>query len=103
MAGQMDDHIGPQPPVLRVDVLLLDEIAVFQHAGHLDDAAELDFAPAAADLRAAERLDEVRRLAAEFFLRLPQRFDLLGQSAVGLDAGLFDLDAAWRPPCRAIP
>ena len=47
------------------------EVAVLEHAGHLDDAAQLDLAPAPADVRpVAERADEVARLAAQLLLRL---------------------------------
>ena len=52
---------------------------MLQHAGHFDHALQLDFAPAAADLRTPQRLDQVGRLAAQLLLRLRQRFDLLGQ------------------------
>ena len=52
-AGQADDHIGTHAAI-RVDcrdrVLLL-EVAVLDHAGELDDAFQLQLAPAAADAR----------------------------------------------------
>jgi hypothetical protein len=50
---------------------------VLEHPGHLDDAAQLDLAPAAADVRAvAEGADEVAGLAAELLLRLGEAANL---------------------------
>ena len=90
IAGQADNKIRPQPAFLGVDALLFDEIAVFQHSGHFDHAAQLDFAPAPADLGPAQGLDQVRGLAAEQVLRFAHRFHLLGQSGVGFEPGFFD-------------
>ena len=59
----MDDHVRPQRAVFAGDVHLLLEIAVRGHAGELDEAAQRDLAPLAADLRLAEGLHEIPRLA----------------------------------------
>ena len=68
-------------------MLLRLEVAVLEHPGHLDDAAQLDLAPAAADVRAvAERADEVAGLAAQLLLRLGERAHLLGERRVGARA-----------------
>src|SRR5262249_46307358 len=68
-AGQADDEIGTEPPVLGGDVVLRLEVAVLEHPGHLDDPAELDLAPTAADVRpVAERADEVAGLASQLLL-----------------------------------
>ena len=89
--GKLHDQVGPQPAVFVVGRLLLDEIAMFQHAGHFHHAAQLDFAPAAAGLRTPQGLHQIGRLAAQVLLRFRKRADLLGQAAIGLDAALFDL------------
>jgi hypothetical protein len=44
------DHVGPQCAIFAGDVHLLLEIAVGGHAGKLDQAAQRNFAPLAADL-----------------------------------------------------
>ena len=55
-------------PVGAADGGLLDEVAVREHAGHLDDPAQLHLAPAAAHDRRAERGDEVPGLVAQLLL-----------------------------------
>ena len=58
-AGQTHDDVGPHADrIVAADRLLLLEIAVLDHAGELDDALELELAPAAADARTFERVDE---------------------------------------------
>ena len=70
-AGQLDDEVGPEQPSLVVALArLLDEVAVREHAGQLDDALELHLAPAAADVRRAQRGDEVAGLLAQALLAL---------------------------------
>jgi len=49
-AGQFDDEIRTQASILGLPILLLDEVAVIEHAGHLDHALELHLAVAAADV-----------------------------------------------------
>ena len=83
-ARQLDDEVGPQhAPVGIRDRRLLGEVAVREHPRELDDALELDLAPAAAHVRRAERGAEVSGLGAELLLPLRQRLHLLGQRPVG--------------------
>ncbi len=90
-ARQLHDEIGAQAAVVGPDVVLRLEIAVLEHAGHLDDAAELDLAPAAADVRpVAQRTDEVPGLAAQVLLALGEDPDL-GRE-IGVGAGARDLE-----------
>ena len=81
-AGEVDDEIGAEPALVPVDRRLLLEVAAVEHARELDDAAELHLAPAPAGLRGAERLHEVRRLAADERLRLRDLPELLRERAV---------------------
>ena len=46
-ARELDDHVGPQQPVVGADLVLLDEVDVREHPGGLDDALELQLAPLA--------------------------------------------------------
>ena len=96
----MSGRSRPSSPVGR---LLLEEVAMFEHPGHLDHAAQLDFAPAAAGLRAAERLDQVGRLAAQLLLRLRERADLLRSGRCRPRSAPSRSPATWRPPCPATP
>ena len=66
-AGQANQEIGPQPTVLGIGALLLVEIAMVEHPGHLYDPLQLDFAPAATDLGAAKGLDQIARLGRSCF------------------------------------
>ena len=51
-AGQLHDHVGAEhAAVVARDRLLLVEVAVGQHPGHLDHPPQLDLAPAAARVR----------------------------------------------------
>ena len=56
---------------------LLDEVAVREHARHLDDALELHLAPAAADVRRAECRDEAAGLLLEAALPLGDEPEVL--------------------------
>jgi hypothetical protein len=89
--GQPDDQVRAQPAVVRVDARLLVEVAVVEHARHLDHAPQLHLAPAPPDVRLAQRLDEVRRLAAELRLRLGERAHLLAELGIRADPRLLDL------------
>jgi hypothetical protein len=73
-AGQFDEHVRPQRAVARLDRRLLEEIAVGDHAGHLDDIAQLDLAPRPPRRRPLEGGDEVAGL-------LAQRADALAELA----------------------
>ncbi len=73
-ARELDHEIGPQQPAFVVALArLLDEVAVREHASHLDDALELHLAPAAADVRCTERRDQASRLLLE--AALPLRYE----------------------------
>ena len=81
--GSLHDEIGPEPAVVGRDVVLRLEVAVLEHPRHLDDAAQLDLAPAAADVRpVAERADEVPGLAAQILLALGEHANLRRQIRV---------------------
>ena len=71
--------------------LLLEEIAVVQHAGHFHDPLQLDLSPAAANLRRPQGLDQVAGLRLQLPLGIQQRLDLFGQAAVGPGPGLLHL------------
>jgi hypothetical protein len=90
-ARQPDHDIRPEATVIRRRDELLVEVAVGQHAGHLDDAAELDLAPPPAHGGGAQRLDQVAGLRLQLQLRLGQRFHLLAERRVVTDALLLDL------------
>ena len=60
---------------------LLLEIAVRGHAGELDEPAQRDFAPLAANLWLAERLHEVPRLALQGGVRVAHVGEVLSQAA----------------------
>ncbi len=87
-AGQLHDEVGAQLPVVALRRLLLDEVAMQHHPGHLDHAAQLDLAPAPTHVGLAQRLHEVRRLVAQLGLHLGHVGELLADLAVGLDARL---------------
>ena len=83
-ARQLDDEVGAEhAPVGVGRRRLLVEVAVREHPGELDDALELDLAPAAAHVRRAERGAQVAGLGAELLLPLRERLHLLGQRPVG--------------------
>ena len=63
----------------------------YLHAGHLDHAAELYFAPTAARGGALQRVNEAGGLRAELLLRQPKRADLLRQRGVRANSRLLDL------------
>jgi hypothetical protein len=77
VAGKLHDEVGAQLPILSVCRLLLDEVAVRHHPGHLDHAPQLDLAPAAAHVRLAQRLHEVAGLLAQLGLRRRHLRELL--------------------------
>src|SRR5262249_22767161 len=61
-ARQLYDEIRSEAAVVRVDSDLLDEVAVRQHPGHLDDPAKLDLPPTPARRRRPEGGNEVAGL-----------------------------------------
>ena len=90
--GILHDEIGPDASVVGRHVVLRLEVAVLEHPRHLDDSAELDLSPAAADVRpVAERAHEVAGLAAQLLLGLPELPHLLGERRVRTLAGDLEL------------
>jgi len=70
VAGEADDHVRRLSRAGSGDRLrLFFEIAVLQHPRHLDDAAQLHLAPAAARVRRAQRLGQAVGRLAQLFLR----------------------------------
>ncbi len=87
-AGQADDQVGADPGPVRSDgPHLLLEVAVADHAGDLDDPAELQLAPAAPHGRRPQGGDEVGRLRAQVALGQRERLDLGQHGGVGLGPG----------------
>ena len=74
-ARQADDEIRTLPAELREERRLFVEVAVLEHAGHLDDAPQLDFAPAAAHRGRPQRAHELLRLFAQAALFFVQARD----------------------------
>ncbi len=95
-AGERDDDVGPQPAIVVCrDRALLFEVAAIEHAGELDDALQLELAPAAADTGPLERVDQARGLRAEVLPRRVQRAQPLDElRAVFRAAPLGVLDLA---------
>ena len=89
--GQVNDHVGPNGAVLRRLMALGHEVAVLDHARELDEPAQRDLAPLAANLGPAQRAHEVARLGAQRLLARRERFELLADAAVRLAARLVEL------------
>jgi hypothetical protein len=74
------------------------EVAVLEHAGELDDAAQLQLAPATAGVRRAERLAEVARLLLEQAIGGGDELEMAGQGfVVALPLGLDLLELGVDP------
>ena len=78
------------------------EVAVLGHPGQLDDALQLDLAPAAADLRAAQRPGQRPGLVRQLRRRPVQRRDLLPQRGVGADPVPLDLAQLALDPLQGV-
>ena len=89
--GQVDHHVGPNGAGFRRLMALGHEVAMLDHAGELDEAAQRDLAPLAAHLRPAQRAHEVARLGAQGVLARRQRLELRADAAVRLAARLVEL------------
>ena len=74
--GRRTSRSGRSAPVFGRAALLLAEVAPCEHAGHLDDAAQLHLAPAAAHVRGAQRAHEARRLALQLLTRLRHQIEV---------------------------
>src|SRR5262249_49115611 len=75
------DHVGSQGAVLARDMHLFLEVAVRRHARELDEPSQRDLAPLAADLRLAQRLDEIAGLALEGTVAFAHVGQVLAQAA----------------------
>ena len=84
-AVQPDHQVGADALVVGGGGDLLGEVAVLQHAGRLDDAAQLVLAPAAPHLRRAQRGHQLLGLGAQLAGDGAHRPDLLAQLGVGVD------------------
>ena len=81
-AGQVDHQVGAHefPAEAGADLGL--EVAVADHAAELHDALQLDLAPAAADLRGAQRGDQLVGAVGQAGGRARHRLHLAGQGGV---------------------
>ena len=89
-ADEAHDEVGPQPAVRAGDRRLRDVVDVLGHAGGLDGALELHLAPPAADLRRAQRGDQLGGLLLQLLGGRAHRAHLLQQRGVGAGAVLLD-------------
>ena len=71
-AREPDHQVRAQAAVVAGDRHLLVEITMIEHARQLDDAPELDLAPAAPHARRPQRQRQRRRLGGKALLRLVQ-------------------------------
>jgi hypothetical protein len=83
-AVQPHQHVRAYPLVVGRPGDLLEEIAMIEQPGRLDDAAQLMLAPATPDLRRAQRRDQLFRLGAELAGDRAHGPDLLAQLGVGV-------------------
>ena len=90
-AGQVHDEVGAEQAVHGAAGRLLGEVAVLQHAGGFHHPAQLQLAPAPADLRRAQGGDELRGLRTQLLGGLAHGGDLLQQGRVRALAAALDL------------
>ena len=90
-ARQAHEDVGTQAPVVGVHRGPGGEVAVLDHAGHLDDVAQLDLAPCAAGRGASQRRAEAPGLCGQTVHARPERTQHLAQASVGLAALLLEL------------
>jgi hypothetical protein len=89
LIGETDDEIGALIGFTE-ESFLFGEITVFEHAGEFDNAAKLDFTPAAAlDGRAEGGFELVGGLA-DAFLELGESLDLGSNFRIGAGASAFN-------------
>lgn len=86
-AGQANDEVGPQ----AVGGFLFAKIAVRKHVRHLDDAAQLQLAPASCVGRGPERGRQPSGFGLKLELREIEGLELLAERSVGTGARFFDL------------
>lgn len=85
-AGEADDEVGAE----GAGGFLFAEVAVAEHVGHFDDAAELEFAPGAGVGGGAEGGGEAGGFGLKLELGGVEGAELFGEGAVGFLAGVFD-------------
>ena len=88
--GHVHDHVGAQRALVALDVHLLEEVAVLDHAGEFREAAQRHLAPLPAHLRPAQRRDEVACLALQCLLAERHALDGAAERAEALGAFLLD-------------
>ena len=80
VVGEQHAHVGRESPAVAVGGrILLDEVAIRQHAGALEHRAQLHFAPSAPLVRRFQRADQASRLLPQELLRLGDRPEVAGQ------------------------
>lgn len=85
-AGEADDEVGTE----GAGGFLFAEIAVAEHVGHFDDAAELEFAPGARVGGGAEGGREAGGFGLQLELGGVEGAELFRKRSVGFLAGVFD-------------
>ena len=102
-ARQPDDDVGTHAAIgpFAVERLLLVEVAVLDHAGELDDALQLQLAPAAADAGTLERVDEPARFGLQFLADGVERGDALQEAGAVLHRAVARRPASRCPRARA--
>ena len=78
-AWELDDDVGANAPVVAVERLLLDEVAVLDHAGQFDDPLQLKFAPSAPDAGPLQRIHQPPRFGLKLAAVGVERRDALQQ------------------------
>ena len=78
-AGHVHDHVGTQATLVGRGRHLLVEVAVLEHAGHLDHPAQLHLPPAAPRLRRAERRHQIAGLLLQLLVAEVELRHLLAQ------------------------
>ena len=99
--GSLTIRSGRNRPSAGRRGLLLEEVAVIEHARELDDALELQLAPVAAHVRLAQSLHEIAGLAVQRVQAGAERADLLvelggGRRAIHLDLPQLDVHLLER-------
>src|ERR1700751_541852 len=97
-AGKAHEHVRAQRPALALERALLEEVAVRDHARHLDRVAKLDLAPGAARRGTSQCRHEVAGLVAQRAHAHAEVADYLRELALGFAAlALEAADLALHP------
>jgi len=78
----VDHHVGAHAAGVAIRGDLFGEVAALQHSGHLHHPAELELAPTAAGLRAAQGRHQATGLLLELVVGGGQLLHLLGQRRI---------------------